>query len=401
MTQPRTSSSRATGLSRRPVEAAPPPPPRAERGVARLGRRTKELAPKLRPGEIAVIDHVDIDRLAAEDLVAAGVTCVLNAARSSSGSFPNQGPLVLVEAGVHLVDCPGVPLLDLLDDGDPLEVRGGQVRRDGEVLARGEVRDLAAVRAAEERGRERIGEAVMAFADNTMRHMVEERDLLAGRLELPDLETSFRDRPALVVVRGVDHQRDLRILRPYVRDEKPVLVAVDGGADAMLGHGWVPHVIVGDMDSASDDALRCGAELVLHAYPDGTAPGRPRLEALGLSWTEVRAAATSEDVAMLLAAEKGAGLIVTVGSHFNLLEFLERNRAGMSSTFLTRLRVGDILVDAKGVSRLYRPSAGLAPILFITLAALVTLVVVVLTSEKLNALATLLWLKLQLLLGLR
>jgi uncharacterized membrane-anchored protein len=401
MTLPRASTPSRLGPPRRPSEPPHPAPARLEHGVARLGRRTKELAPRLRPGEIAIIDHEDIDRLAAEDLVAGGVRCVVNAARSSSGTFPNQGPLVLVEAGVHLVDCPGVPLLDLIRDGERLEVHGGQVRRQGHVVAEGEVKDLAGVRAAEERGRERIGEAVMAFADNTMRHMVEERDLLAGRLELPELDSSFRDRPALVVVRGVDHQRDLRILRPYVRDEKPVLVAVDGGADAMLGHGWVPHVIVGDMDSASDDALRCGAELVLHAYPDGRAPGRPRLEALGLSWTEVRAAATSEDVAMLLAAEKGAALIVTVGSHFNLLEFLERNRAGMSSTFLTRLRVGDILVDAKGVSRLYRPSAGLAPILFITLAALVTLVVVILTSEKLNALASLLWLKLQLLLGLR
>ena len=275
------------------------------------------------------------------------------------------------------------------------------MRREGELVARGDVRDLAAVRLVEELGRQRVGEAVLAFADNTMRHVKEERDLLAGRLELPDLRTSFRDRPALVVVRGIDHERDLRMLRPYVRDEKPVLVAVDGGADAMIGHGWTPEVIVGDMDSASDGALRCGAELVLHAYPDGSAPGRPRLKALGLEWTEVRAAATSEDVAMLLAAEEGAALIVTVGSHFNLLEFLERNRAGMSSTFLTRLRVGDILVDAKGVSRLYRPSAGLAPILFLTLAALVTLVVVVLTSDELNALAGLLWLKLELLLGLR
>jgi uncharacterized membrane-anchored protein len=368
--------------------------------VVRMGRRTKALAPKLRGGEVAVIDHRDIDRMAAEDLVRSGVRCVLNAAASTSGSFPNQGPSVLARAGVHLVDCPA-EIFSLMHDGDRIRVRGGEVLRDGRLLARGEVRDLPSVRRAEEQGRERIGEALIAFADNTMRHMVEERDLLAGRLELPDLTTAFRDRPALVVVRGIDHERDLRILRPYVRDERPVLVAVDGGADAMIEHGWTPHLIVGDMDSASDPALRCGAELVLHAYPDGSAPGRPRLEALGLPYEEVRASATSEDVAMLIAAEKGAELIVTVGSHFNLIEFLERNRAGMSSTFLTRLRVGDILVDAKGVSRLYRPSAGLGPIIFTTLAALVTLMVVIGTSDRLNALAGLLWLKLQLLLGLR
>lgn len=376
-------------------------PPRVVEGTARLGRRTKVLVPRLRPGDVPVIDHADIDRVAAEDLVSSGVRCVVNVAVSTTGRFPNQGPLVLAEAGLHLVDCPGAPLFDIVREGYELRVVGGEVYQGGELLARGVVRDLEWVRQAEQVGRERIGEALEAFAENTMRHMVEERDLLAGHLDLPELATPFRDRPALVVVRGIDHERDLNILRSYVRAEKPVLVGVDGGADAILGHGWTPHMIVGDMDSASDVALRCGAELVLHAYPDGHAPGRPRLEALGLPYQVVRAPATSEDVAMLVASERGASLIVTVGSHFNLVEFLERNRAGMSSTFLTRLRVGDILVDAKGVSRLYRPSAGTGPILFITVAAFVTLMVVVATSDRLGGLASLLWLKLQLLLGLR
>src|SRR5207253_480769 len=220
-------------------------------------------------------------------------------------------------------------------------------------------------------------------------------------LDLPDFETDFRDRPALVVVRGVDHKKDLRMLKPYVRDAKPALVAVDGGADAILEDGFRPDMIVGDMDSASDAALRCGAELVVHAYPDGRAPGRDRLDRLGLDYKVVPAPATSEDVALLMAAEKGAQLIVTVGSHFNLVEFLDKSRAGMSSTFLTRLRVGEILVDAKGVSRLYRPSAGRGPILVVTLAAFITFVIVVATSSSLGALLDLFWLKLQILLGLK
>jgi uncharacterized membrane-anchored protein len=160
-------------------------------------------------------------------------------------------------------------------------------------------------------------------------------------------------------------------------------------------------MIVGDMDSATDRALRAGAELVVHAYPDGRAPGRDRLDRLGLDYKVVPAPATSEDVAMLMAAEKGAELIVSVGSHFNLVEFLEKNRAGMSSTFLTRLRVGEILVDAKGVSRLYRPSAGRGPIMVVTLAALITLIIVVAASPTLGDLADLFWLKLQILLGLK
>jgi uncharacterized membrane-anchored protein len=391
---PRVGTPRASGNGRHP--AAPD-----YEGPARLGTRTKRLVKRLEPGDIAVIDHEGIDRVSADDLVATGVRCVVNVAQSCAPSYPNSGPLILAGAGVHLVDVQGAPLFDLLKDGEPLRVRGGKVLRGGDVIADGRVLDLDTVSRAHELGRRRIGEAIESFAENTMAHIREERDLLAGRMELPELETRFRDRPALVVVRGVGHQKDLRMLRPYVRDVRPVLVAVDGGADAILDAGFKPNMIVGDMDSATDAALRCGAELVVHAYPDGRAPGRERLDKLGLDYKLVPAPATSEDVAMLIAAEKGAELIVTVGSHFNLVEFLEKNRAGMSSTFLTRLRIGEILVDAKGVSRLYRPSAGPGPMVFLTLAALITLIVVIAFSPSLGPLFDLLWLKLQILLGLR
>jgi uncharacterized membrane-anchored protein len=370
-------------------------------GPAKLGKRTKRLVKRLEAGDIAIVDHEDLDRVSADDLVATGVRCVVNVARSSSRRFPNSGPRILAEGGVHLVDVPGATLFDQLKDGERLRVSGGRVMKDGKLLAEGEVQDLPTVTLAHERAQRSIGQAIESFAENTMDHIREERDLLAGRLELPDFDTQFRDRPALVVVRGVDHQKDLRILRPYVRDVRPVLVAVDGGADAILEDGFKPDMIVGDMDSATDTALRCGAELVVHAYPDGRAPGRDRLDSLGLKYKLVPAPATSEDVAMLIAAEKGAEVIVAVGSHFNLVEFLEKNRAGMSSTFLTRLRIGEILVDAKGVSRLYRPSAGRGPILFIALAALVALVVIIAFSPSLGPLFDLLWLKLQILLGLK
>jgi uncharacterized membrane-anchored protein len=369
-------------------------------GCVRLGKRTKRLVKTLRPQDIAVIDHEDIDRVSGEDLVASGVRCVLNAARSSTGAYPNVGPLILAESGVHLVDLPGQALFDELSEGEPITVRGGTVFRDGRPVFEGEVQELDAVRHAHERQRLKLGEALESFAENTMSHIREERDLLGGRLDLPEFETRFRDRPCLIVVRGVDHQKDLRILRPYVRDRRPVLVAVDGGADAILEQGHEPDMIVGDMDSASDTALRSGAELIVHAYPDGRAPGRDRLDRLGLPYKVVPAPATSEDVAMLVAAEKGAELIVMVGSHFNLMEFLDKNRKGMSSTFLTRLRVGEILVDAKGVSRLYRPSAGGRPIAFVVLAALATLIAIVIASDNLGDFLDLVWLKIQILLGL-
>jgi uncharacterized membrane-anchored protein len=386
----------------RPAQPAPiPPEPREHSGRARPGPRTKHLVKRLGPGDIAVIQHEDIDRVAAEDLVASGVRCVLNDCRSSSARYPNAGPLVLVDGGVHLVDCPGAGLLELIEDGDELTVRDGVVRRGTETVAEGEVIDRETVLRTLETARREIGEALEAFAVNTMEHIREERELLAGRIDLPDFKTVFRERPVLVVVRGPGHQRDLRILLPYIRDVRPVLVAVDGGADALLAEGLQPHMIVGDMDSATDIALRSGAELVVHAYPDGRAPGRDRLDALGLGYGVVPAAATSEDVAMLIASEKGAELIVAVGTHFNLVEFLDKARSGMSSTFLTRLRVGEILVDAKGVSRLYRPSAGRGPMVVVVLAALLTLIVIVITSASMGEFLDLVWLKIQVLVGLK
>ncbi len=397
----------APRLRRRvPYVGAPSAPPpgrdpalRECHGAARLGKRTKRLVKRLGEDDVAVIDHEDIDRVSAEDLVASGVRCVLNVAPSSSGRYPNQGPLILVQGGVHLVDLPGAPLFEELGDGDTVTVRGGIVAR-GENTWEGRVLDEESVLREHEASRQRIGEALEAFAENTMTHVLEERELLAGRIELPDFDTTFRDRPVLIVVRGVDHQKDLRILRPYVRDTKPVLVAVDGGADAILDEGFKPDMIVGDMDSASDRALHAGAELVVHAYPDGRAPGRARLDRMGLAYKVVPAPATSEDVAMLVAAEKGAELIVMVGSHFNLMEFLDKNRRGMSSTFLTRLRIGEILVDAKGVSRLYRPSAGKGPLLVVCAAAFATLVVAVAASPNLGEFMDLVWLKIQVLLGI-
>jgi uncharacterized membrane-anchored protein len=384
----------------KPEPAAGRSPAREVAGIARLGKRTKHLVKRLRPGDIAIIDHLDLDRVSGEDLIACGVEGVVNCSDSTSGSYPNAGPLLLVQAGIHLIDAPGADLFDKLDDGDPVILRGGDVLRRGEVVATGTVQDPATVQEQTDERRREIGEALEAFAQNTVEHMVAERELLAGKLELPQFQTEFRDRTALVVVRGVDHKRDMKALRGYVRDNRPALVGVDGGADAIIEEGFKPDMIVGDMDSATEATLRCGAELVVHAYPDGRAPGREYLDKLGLQYKVVPAPATSQDVAMLIAAEKGARLIVSVGSHFNLVEFMDKNRAGMSSTFLTRLRIGEILVDAKGVSRLYRPSPGSAPLALVLATGLITLMAIVLTTPGLRDVADLLWLKLRLLLGL-
>ncbi|HEX5762763.1 MAG TPA: putative cytokinetic ring protein SteA [Solirubrobacterales bacterium] len=369
-------------------------------GTARLGRRTKELVKRLAPGDVAVIDHRNIDRIAAEELIATGVRAVINASESTDGRYPNAGPLLLARAGVKLVDATEGDPFELLEDGDEVTVTGGRVGRGERQVLRGEALTVEELERRYEQQRERVDEALAAFAENTVAHVRQETDLLAGAIEFPPTRTAFRDRHVLIVVRGDRHRRDLKALRAYIRDVRPVVVAVDGGADGALEAGLTPDIILGDMDSAGNAALRCGAELIVHAYPDGRAPGRERLLELGLDHTLLPAAGTSEDVAMLMAYEKGADLIVAVGAHFNLIEFLDRKRAGMSSTFLTRLRIGDKLVDAKGVSRLYNPGAGLGPLAPFLAAFAILLAILVIASPALGELVDLLWLKLKIWLGL-
>jgi len=369
-------------------------------GHAKLDRRTKTLVKRLSADDIAIIDHTDLDRVVAEELVESGVRVVVNIAQSQSGRFPNPGPLALVRAGVRLIEVAEADLFDVVHEGELLTVRGAGLYRNGSCLATGRVlgeneleRSLA-----EQRGR--VTEALEAFAENTMRYLREEGKLLAEGIEFPALGTRFRDRHALVVARGPGHKRDLRMVKPYVRDFKPVLIGVDGGADALLEAGYTPHVIVGDMDSVSDDALRCGAELLVHGYRGGAAPGEGRLQRLELAHQVVRATGISEDLALLLAYEKGSQLIVAVGTHFNLIEFLERNRAGMSSTFVTRLKVGEILIDAKGVSRLASRQVGIWPLVLFTLAGLGAIAVAVAASPALRHLIEYLALRLRDLLGI-
>lgn len=382
-----------------PTRADRAPAPIA--GTARLGRRTKELWKRLTPADIAVIHHLNLDRIAAEELVRCNVRAVINTAPSSDRSYPNAGPLTLVRAGVPLIDVPGDALFERLFDGDRITIAGGKVMdREGKVVAEGIHLDVDELAAELDEQRRRIDQALHAFAENTVSHIRDEGELLSGTIDFPDTRTSFRDKHCLIVVRGTDHAKDLRALRAYIRDVRPVMIGVDGGADAILNEGHKLDVILGDMDSASEDTLKSGAELIVHAYGDGSAPGSERLNELGLEFLTVPAAGTSQDVAMLLASEKGASLIVSVGAHFNLVEFLDKQRGGMSSTFLTRLRIGEILVDAKGVSRLYNPGLSLSHLTLFFAAFALLLTIVVLTTPALENLAELLWLKIKVVLGL-
>jgi uncharacterized membrane-anchored protein len=344
-------------------------------GVARLDRRTKNLTKRLQPGDIAILDHVDIDRVSAEALVRCQVAAVVNVAASISGRYPNAGPEILLNAGVPLLDRVESDVFDRVREGELVTLAGDCLMRDGAPVAEGVRQTPATLEAATAEARAGLAEQLEAFAQNTMDFLRRERDLLLDGVGVPQLRTTLNDRHVLLVVRGYEYRQDLASLRPYIREYRPVLIGVDGGADALHEEGYRPDLIIGDMDSVSDEMLRSGAELVVHAYPDGSAPGLARLEDLGLQACVFPAPGTSEDVAMLLADELGASLIVAVGTHGTLVEFLDKGRAGMASTFLTRLRVGGKLVDAKGVSRLYRSRIHTWSLSLLVLAALVTLVV--------------------------
>jgi uncharacterized membrane-anchored protein len=356
-----------------PRQRAREPESPGVRGAVRVDPRTKNLTKRLRPGEIAVIHHQDIDKVSAEALLACRPAAVVNAAPSISGRYPNLGPEILVEAGVPLIDNVGEDVMHDLKEGQVVSVVGGDVLLDGEVVASGRAFDLDLVEAEMTEARAGLAVQLEAFAANTMEYLRRERDLLLDGVGVPDIRTELDGRHALVVVRGYHYKEDLQTLRHYIREYRPVLIGVDGGADALVEAGLKPDMVVGDMDSVSDSTLRCGAEIVVHAYRDGNAPGLERVRRLGVEPVVFPATGTSEDVAMLLADDKGASLIVAVGTHATLVEFLDKGRSGMASTFLTRLRVGGKLVDAKGVSRLYRSrisNLSLALMLFVGLLAL-------------------------------
>lgn len=348
--------------------------------VARLDRRTKTLTKRLQPGEIAVIDHVDLDRVSAEALVSCGAGAVLNVAPSISGRYPNLGPQILVEAGIPLIDDIGPEIFTRLSEGDRVRVLDEGVYLGDEVVAKGTPQSAETVEAAMTEAKAGLSVQLEAFAANTMEYLKRERELLIDGVGVPDITTDLEGRHALIVVRGYHYREDIATLRPYIREYRPVLIGVDGGADALVEAGYKPDIIVGDMDSVSDEVLKSGAELVVHAYRDGRAPGLERVHELGRQGVVFPATGTSEDIAMLLADDKGASLIVAVGTHATLVEFLDKGRAGMASTFLTRLRVGSKLVDAKGVSRLYRSRISTSSLLLLVLATFIVVIVAVSVS---------------------
>jgi uncharacterized membrane-anchored protein len=363
--------------------------------TARLDKRTKNLVKRLKEGDIAIIDHTDIDRVSAESLIEMRPSIVVNAACSVTGNYPNLGPLMIVASGIPILDEVGAAVFENVTEAELLKVEGDSLTRGAEVVASGRLLTLDDIEQRIEQSKKRLGMHLGDFAANTVELLEAEKEILLESVDLPHISTLFSGRHVLIVVRGHDYKQDLQALKSYIREMKPVLVGVDGGADALIDAGYKPHMIVGDMDSVTDEALRGKAELVVHGYSDGRAPGKERLETMGLRSTIFHYPGTSEDIAMLIAYEKGAEMIAIVGGHTNLIEFLDKDRKGMASTFLVRLRVGSALVDAKGVSQLYQTRVKVWHLGLMALAAMIVIVIVILLSEPARQLISVLAMRFQ------
>jgi uncharacterized membrane-anchored protein len=351
---------------------------------------------RIQPGEVMVIDHADLDRVAAETIVEAQAGAVVNASESVTGRYPNLGPLLVCAAGIPLLDGVGSEVMSAVREGQVVTVAGDQVLVDGRIVGTGTRQSMQLLEDRIETARQSLGEELERFAENTLSYLTKERHLLVDEPDIPAIDLDMKGRHVLIVVRGAEYKEDLDTLRRsgYLAEMRPLLVGVDGGADALLEIGQTPDLIIGDMDSVSERALCCGASLVVHGYQDGRAPGAKRLEDLGLEHAVYASAGTSEDIAMLVAYEMGAELIVAVGTHSSMVEFFDKGRAGMASTFLVRMKVGPILVDAKGVSRLYQHRVRKGDLALLVLSAIFTLVVITLISEPVRLVLRGYWLTL-------
>ncbi|AGB40543.1 putative membrane-anchored protein [Halobacteroides halobius DSM 5150] len=367
-------------------------------GKVRLGVKTKNLVKSLVPGEIAIINHQDIDYLAAQSLLEAGVKAVINVSASISGKYPNLGPQRILAAGIPIIDQVEGNLFQLLKNGDQIKIIDGKIINSEQIIASGEVLTYEKAQVKLNKTRDNLENELSKFIDNTLDYAKKEKRLILD-LEIPSIDTNLEDRDVLIVVRGKDYRQDLEAVSSYIKQIKPILIGVDGGADALLEYGFQPDIIIGDMDSVSDKALKSDTELIVHAYPDGTAPGMKRIKKLNLQAQRIPAPGTSEDIAMLLAYEKGAELIVAVGTHTHMIDFLEKGRPGMASTFLVRLKVGNKLVDAKGVNKLYNTRLQPKHFAQLIIASLIPIIVIMIVSPPINQLLELLIIKLKFSLG--
>lgn len=370
------------------------------RGVVKKDKVTKNLTKRLEPGDIALIAHKDLDEIAATSLVEKKVKGIINTKETISGKYPNQGPVILLEAGIPIFEVSNSEVFDDLKEGDKIEVGNEKIFYGDKVLANCKLLDQEEIETLLNKGYENIEGELDKFIENTLEYAKKEKGLVTGKVKVPKIKTKIKDKHVLVVVRGKDFKRDLAAIQSYIKEVNPIMIGVDGGGDALLEIGYTPDIVVGDMDSVSDKCLKAAKEIVVHAYPNGKAPGLERVKELGIEPVVFPAPGTSEDIALLLAYSNNAELIVALGTHSNMIDFLEKGRKGMASTFLVRLKVGSKLIDAKGVNTLYKSHFKLKYVVGLCIAALIPIVVITLMYPPMQEFLKLVKIRLRITFGL-
>jgi uncharacterized membrane-anchored protein len=351
-------------------------------GTARVDRNIDRLLRRVCPGDIVVLDVLDLDRITAEALVEADIAAVVNASPSVSGRYPNMGPEVLVNNGVTLIDETGPDIFKKIKDGSKIRLHEGGVYAGERRLIRGTERtdhDIADLMREAKSG---LAAHLEAFAGNTIEFIKSESPLLIDGIGIPDVDIDMRRRHVVIVADEPSAADDLRSLKPFMKEYQPVLIGVGSGADTLRKAGYRPQLIVGDPEQISTDALKCGAHVVLPADADGHAPGLERIQDLGVGAMTFPAAGSAVDLALLLADHHGAALLVTAGHTANIETFFDRTRTQSNpSTFLTRLRVGEKVVDAKAVATLYRNHISGGAIALLALTMLIAVIVALWVSR--------------------
>jgi uncharacterized membrane-anchored protein len=339
-------------------------------GTARVDRDIERLLRRVCPGDIAVLDVLDLDRITADALVDAEIAAVINASQSVSGRYPNLGPEVLLANGVTLIDETGTDVFKKIKDGSKVRLYNGGVYAGDRRLIRGTERTDEEIAELMQEAKSGLVAHLEAFAGNTIEFIRSESPLLIDGIGIPDVDIELRRRHVVVVAEEDDAADDLKRLKPFIKEYQPVLIGVGSGADVLRQAGYRPQLIVGDPSNLSTEVLKSGAQVVLPADADGHAPGLERIQDLGVGAMTFPAAGSPADLALLLADHHGAALLVTAGHRANIETFFDRTRQDSNpSTFLTRLRVGEKVVDAKAVATLYhnRISGGAIALLILTM----------------------------------
>ncbi len=367
------------------------------KGIAKKDKVTKNLTNRLKAKDIAIISHKDLDEIAAISLVESKISCIINTEETISGKYPNRGPAILVENNIPIFEVDND--LKAIKEGEEIEIIGDEIYRNGNLISKCLYLSKDKIEKLLKLGYDNIESELDLFIENTLEYAKREKALVTGDISIPDIKTKIKDKHVLIVVRGKDYKRDLMAIKSYIKEVKPILIGVDGGADALIEFGYTPDIIIGDMDSVSDKSLSLSKEIIVHAYPNGRAPGVDRVEELGIKPILFQSPGTSEDIALLLAYEKKADLIVAVGTHTNMIDFLEKGRPGMASTFLVRLKVGEKLVDARGVNKLYNSTLKPKYLILILIASLIPIIVLTIINPVTKGLITLIKIRLKLFFG--